>query len=332
MTSAAISVVGLRKAYGEHRVLDGVDLSIPAGSVFSLLGPNGAGKTTTVKILSTLLKADEGQVTVAGHDLGSDPDGVRSSIGVTGQFSAVDPFLNAEENLALMGRLWHLDKKVAAERCARLIEQFDLVEAARKPVLTYSGGMKRRLDLAMTLVGAPQVIFLDEPTTGLDPRVRRAMWDLLRDLVADGVTLFLTTQYLEEADQLADRIAVLNGGRLVAQGTPEQLKRQIPGGSIDLQFTSVLALDQASAALDGTPVTRDEDSLTLRIPSDGSAAAVQHVLSRLDTTTVSELSLKTPDLDDVFLALTGQSSTTTDTNTSASAGQVGADTEKKVLV
>jgi ABC-2 type transport system ATP-binding protein len=331
MTSAAISVVGLRKAYGEHRVLDGVDLSIPAGSVFSLLGPNGAGKTTTVKILSTLLKADEGQVTVAGHDLASDPDGVRSSIGVTGQFSAVDPFLNAEENLQLMGRLWHLDRKTVAERCARLIEQFDLVEAARKPVMTYSGGMKRRLDLAMTLVGAPRVIFLDEPTTGLDPRVRRAMWDLLRDLVADGVTLFLTTQYLEEADQLADEIAVLNGGRLVAQGTPEQLKRQIPGGSVDLQFTSVSALAAASAALDGTPVTRDEDSLTLRIPSDGSASAVQHILSRLDTTTVAELSLKTPDLDDVFLTLTGQT-TDTETPVPASAGTVGADTEKKVLV
>ncbi|MET7324052.1 ATP-binding cassette domain-containing protein [Streptomyces sp. NPDC005549] len=329
MVSTAISVVGLRKAYGEHRVLDGVDLEIPAGSVFSLLGPNGAGKTTTVKILSTLLKADEGRVTVAGHDLAADPDGVRGSIGVTGQFSAVDPFLNAEENLALMGRLWHLDKRVAKERCARLIEQFDLVEAARKPVLTYSGGMKRRLDLAMTLVGAPRVIFLDEPTTGLDPRVRRAMWDLLRDLVADGVTLFLTTQYLEEADQLADRIAVLNGGRLVAQGTPEQLKRQIPGGSIDLRFTSTAALATAAAALDGTPLTRDEDSMTLRVPSDGSAAAVQSVLARLDVTTVGELSLKTPDLDDVFLALTGQ---TPDTSKSEPAGTVGADTENGALV
>ncbi|CAM5243031.1 ATP-binding cassette domain-containing protein OS=Streptomyces tendae OX=1932 GN=GUR47_20215 PE=4 SV=1 [Streptomyces tendae] len=329
MVSTAISVVGLRKAYGEHRVLDGVDLEIPAGSVFSLLGPNGAGKTTTVKILSTLLKADEGRVTVAGHDLAADPDGVRGSIGVTGQFSAVDPFLNAEENLALMGRLWHLDKRVAKERCARLIEQFDLVEAARKPVLTYSGGMKRRLDLAMTLVGAPRVIFLDEPTTGLDPRVRRAMWDLLRDLVADGVTLFLTTQYLEEADQLADRIAVLNGGRLVAQGTPEQLKRQIPGGSIDLRFTSPAALAVAAAALDGTPLSRDEDSMTLRVPSDGSAAAVQSVLARLDVTTVGELTLKTPDLDDVFLALTGQ---TPDTSKPAPAGTVGADTENGALV
>ena len=307
---AAITAVGLRKAYGEHRVLDGVDLRIPAGSVFSMLGPNGAGKTTTVKILSTLTPADGGQVTVAGHDLASDPDGVRSSIGVTGQFSAVDMFLNARENLQLMARLWHLDRRVARERCERLLEQFDLVEAARKPVATFSGGMKRRLDLAMTLVGAPPVIFLDEPTTGLDPRVRRAMWELIRELVAGGVTIFLTTQYLEEADQLADQIAVLNGGRLVAQGTPEQLKRQIPGGSIDLQFTSPAALDAAAATLQTLPGARNEDTLTLRIPSDGSATSVHQVLNRLDTSTVHELSLKTPDLDDVFLALTGQNPTT----------------------
>ena len=307
---AAITAVGLRKAYGEHRVLDGVDLRIPAGSVFSMLGPNGAGKTTTVKILSTLTPADGGQVTVAGHDLASDPDGVRSSIGVTGQFSAVDMFLNARENLQLMARLWHLDRRVARERCERLLEQFDLVEAARKPVATFSGGMKRRLDLAMTLVGAPPVIFLDEPTTGLDPRVRRAMWELIRELVAGGVTIFLTTQYLEEADQLADQIAVLNGGRLVAQGTPEQLKRQIPGGSIDLQFTSPQALETAATVLEAAPGARNEETLTLRIPSDGSAASVQQVLNRLDTSTVHELSLKTPDLDDVFLALTGQNPTT----------------------
>jgi ABC-2 type transport system ATP-binding protein len=334
--AAAISVVGLAKAYGEQRVLDGIDLSIPEGSVFSLLGPNGAGKTTTVKILSTLTAADEGQVTVAGHDLATDPDGVRSSIGVTGQFSAVDPFLNAEENLDLMGRLWHLDRTVVKDRCTRLIEQFDLVDAAKKPVVTYSGGMKRRLDLAMTLVGRPRIIFLDEPTTGLDPRVRRAMWDLIRELVADGVTIFLTTQYLEEADQLADTIAVLNGGRLVAQGTPEQLKRQIPGGSIDLQFTTPTALDRAAHALDGTNLTRNEDTLTLRVPSDGSATSVQHILARLDTTTVHELALKTPDLDDVFLALTGQNTTTDTTHTTDSAVGTGTaastDSPKKVLV
>jgi ABC-2 type transport system ATP-binding protein len=303
-------------------VLDGVDLFIPEGSVFSLLGPNGAGKTTTVKILSTLTEADSGEVTVLGHDLAADPDGVRASIGVTGQFSAVDPFLNAAENLALMGRLWHLDRKVARERCERLLEQFDLAGAGRKPVVTFSGGMKRRLDLAMTLVGAPRVIFLDEPTTGLDPRVRRAMWDLIRDLVADGVTIFLTTQYLEEADQLADRIAVLDGGRLVAQGTPEELKRRVPGGSIDLRFTTEHTLAAAERALAGLPLTRDDDALTLRVPGDGSAASVQLVLDRLDVATVDELALRTPDLDDVFLALTGR-------DTSA-AGPLPAD-RKKVL-
>ncbi|MDC2961091.1 ATP-binding cassette domain-containing protein [Streptomyces gilvifuscus] len=312
-TGAAITARGLRKAYGEHRVLDGVDLSIPEGSVFSLLGPNGAGKTTTVKILSTLTEADSGEVTVLGRDLAADPDGVRASIGVTGQFSAVDPFLTAAENLALMGRLWHLDRAVARERCARLLEQFDLAEAGRKPVVTFSGGMKRRLDLAMTLVGAPRLIFLDEPTTGLDPRVRRAMWDLIRELVADGVTIFLTTQYLEEADQLADRIAVLDGGRLVAQGTPEELKRRIPGGSVDLRFTSEHALAAAQRALAGLPLSRDDDALTLRVPSDGSAASVQVVLGRLDVATVDELALKTPDLDDVFLALTGRGTTAADT-------------------
>ncbi|MFI2784164.1 ATP-binding cassette domain-containing protein [Streptomyces sp. ALB3] len=323
----AVSAVGLRKSYGDHVVLDGVDLSIAEGSVFSLLGPNGAGKTTTVKILSTLTPADGGSASVAGCDVVSDPDGVRSKIGVTGQFSAVDPFLNAGENLELMGRLWHLPRTVIRERCARLIEEFDLADAAKKPVATFSGGMKRRLDLAMTLVGAPRIIFLDEPTTGLDPRVRRAMWDLIRDLVADGVTIFLTTQYLEEADQLADQVAVLNQGRLVAQGTPEQLKRQVPGGSIDLQFTSLNALDTGARALTttGTPVTRDEDTLTLHIASDGSARSVHHVLDRLDTTTVHELALKTPDLDDVFLALTGTPATDATDTTGAT------DTDKKVL-
>ncbi|MFG2728477.1 ATP-binding cassette domain-containing protein [Streptomyces canus] len=311
-TGAAITARGLRKAYGEHQVLDGVDLFIPEGSVFSLLGPNGAGKTTTVKILSTLTEADSGEVTVLGHDVAADPDAVRANIGVTGQFSAVDPFLNAPENLALMGRLWHLDRKVARERCERLLEQFDLAGAGRKPVVTFSGGMKRRLDLAMTLVGAPRVIFLDEPTTGLDPRVRRAMWDLIRDLVADGVTIFLTTQYLEEADQLADRIAVLNGGRLVAEGTPEELKRRIPGGSIDLRFTAEQTLAAAEHALAGLPLTRDDDALTLRVPSDGSAASVQVVLDRLDVATVDDLALKTPDLDDVFLALTGRNAAAAD--------------------
>jgi ABC-2 type transport system ATP-binding protein len=304
-TAAAIKVTGLRKSYGDQVVLEGLDLDIAAGSIFSLLGPNGAGKTTVVKILSTLTHADAGRVTIAGHDLAGDPDGIRASIGVTGQFSAVDIFLNAEENLRLMADLWHLDRRVGRKRCAELIEQFDLVEAGKKPVVAYSGGMKRRLDLAMTLVGSPRIIFLDEPTTGLDPRVRRTMWEIIRNLVADGVTIFLTTQYLEEADQLADQIAVIDHGRLVAEGTPAELKRRVPGGSIVLQFATATELDHAARILDGH-TTRHDDDLSLQIPSDGSAQSVQTVLNQLDTQSIQNLSLHTPDLDDVFLALTGQ--------------------------
>ena len=202
-TQQAIAVTGLRKSFGEHIVLDGLDLSVPSGTVFALLGANGAGKTTTVKILSTLISADAGDVRVAGHDLAREPDAVRAAIGVTGQFSAMDNLLSGEENLLLMADLHHLARAERRRRAAQLLEQFDLTEAGRKPASTYSGGMRRRLDLAMTLVGSPQVIFLDEPTTGLDPRSRRSMWQIVRELAASGVTIFLTTQYLEEADELA---------------------------------------------------------------------------------------------------------------------------------
>jgi ABC-2 type transport system ATP-binding protein len=309
--SAAITATGLSKSYGDHVVLEGIDLNIAEGSIFSLLGPNGAGKTTAVRILSTLTAPDAGNVTIAGHDLASDPDRIRATIGVTGQFSAVDILLNAEENLRLMADLWHLDRRVGRQRCAELIEQFDLVEAAHKPVVTYSGGMKRRLDLAMTLVGSPRIIFLDEPTTGLDPRIRRTTWEIIRNLVADGVTIFLTTQYLEEADQLADQIAVLDRGRVVAEGTPEELKRRVPGGSIVLHFATATALDNAARTL-GRHATRNDDDLKLYVPSDGSAQSVQTVLNQLDTQSIENLSLHTPDLDDVFLALTGQTTTISD--------------------
>jgi ABC-2 type transport system ATP-binding protein len=310
-TSEAITATGLRKSYGDQVVLDGIDLNIPKGSIFSLLGPNGAGKTTTVKILSTLTPADAGKVTIDGHDLASHADLVRAAIGVTGQFSAVELLLNAEENLRLMADLWHLDRRVGRRRSAELIEQFDLVEAGKKPVATYSGGMKRRLDLAMTLVGAPRIIFLDEPTTGLDPRGRRATWQIIRNLVADGVTIFLTTQYLEEADELADQIAVLDHGRIVAEGTPEELKRRVPGGSIVLHFATATALEDAAGRLAGLTIRNDED-LSLQIPSDGSAQAVQTVLNQVDSQSIQNLSLHTPDLDDVFLALTGQPRTDSD--------------------
>jgi ABC-2 type transport system ATP-binding protein len=304
----AIAVSGLCKSFGDHVVLDGIDLTVPQGTVFSLLGANGAGKTTTVKILSTLISADAGDVRVAGHDVVSEPDAVRAAIGVTGQFSAVDNLLTGEENLRLMADLHHLERGEGRRRAAKLLDQFDLVEAAGKPVSTYSGGMRRRLDLAMTLVGNPQVIFLDEPTTGLDPRGRREMWQIVRDLVADGVTIFLTTQYLEEADALTDRIAVLDHGRVVAEGTAEQLKRRIPGGHVRLQFADPQGLDAAMSVLG--QATRDNDALALRVPSDGSLRSLKTLIDRLDDRAieVDELSMHTPDLDDVFLALTGNPS------------------------
>ncbi|MGB8939489.1 MAG: ATP-binding cassette domain-containing protein, partial [Streptomyces sp.] len=235
-SSAAISTVGLRKSYGDKTVLDGIDIRIPTGSVYALLGPNGAGKTTAVKILSTLITADGGQAQVAGHDLTTHPHKVRAAIGVTGQFSAVDGLITGEENMLLMADLHHLPKQEGRRVTAELLERFDLVEAAKKPASTYSGGMKRRLDIAMTLVGNPRIIFLDEPTTGLDPRSRHNMWAIIRELVTDGVTVFLTTQYLEEADELADHIAVLNDGKIAAEGTAEELKRLIPGGHVRLRF------------------------------------------------------------------------------------------------
>ncbi len=229
MSDSAIAASGLRKAYGDKVVLDGIDLEVRAGTVFSLLGPNGAGKTTTVNVLTTLLKADGGTARVAGHDVATETKAVRAAIGVTGQFAAVDELLTGQENLQLMADLKHMGAREGKRVTAELLERFDLTEAAPKLASTYSGGMRRKLDLAMTLVGSPRIIFLDEPTTGLDPRSRRTMWEIVRGLVADGVTIFLTTQYLDEADHLSDRIAVLDQGRLVAQGTPGELKRQAPG-------------------------------------------------------------------------------------------------------
>ena len=303
-STPAIRVVGLRRSYGKHLVLDGVNLEVAAGTVFALLGPNGAGKTTTVQILSTLIAADGGEAEVAGHDVRHDPEAVRAAIGVTGQFSAVDGLLTGEENLILMADLRHLGKQKGRQRVAELLEQFDLTEAARTPVQTYSGGMRRRLDLAMTLVGNPRVIFLDEPTAGLDPRSRRVMWQIIRDLVAGGVTIFLTTQYLEEADRLAGRIAVLDGGRIVAEGTPDELKRLVPGGHVRLEFADAAGLDRAAAAFEGA--ARDDETLSLQVPSDGGVGSLRSLLDRLDAASidVDGLSVQTPDLDDVFLSLT----------------------------
>ncbi|MFC7329077.1 ATP-binding cassette domain-containing protein [Marinactinospora rubrisoli] len=305
LSRPAIAATGLRKSFGDQIVLDGLDLNVRPGTVFSLLGANGAGKTTTVRILSTLIRADSGDVQIAGHDLAREPDAVRAAIGVTGQFSAVDNLLTGEENLLLMADLHHLARAEGRRRAARLLERFGLTEAGRKPASVYSGGMRRRLDLAMTLVGDPRVIFLDEPTTGLDPRSRRNMWQIIRELVAGGVTIFLTTQYLEEADQLADRIAVLHHGRVVAEGTPAELKRRIPGGHVRLRFTDPQSLDAAMSVLGRT--SRDSDALALRVPGDGGLRSLKTLIGRLDdhSIEVAELSVHTPDLDDVFLALTG---------------------------
>ncbi|HEY2506270.1 MAG TPA: ATP-binding cassette domain-containing protein [Streptosporangiaceae bacterium] len=305
MTSA-ITAAGLCKSFGDTSVLDGVDLEVEAGTTFSLLGPNGAGKTTTVQIMSTLVRADGGEVRVAGHDVAREPAAVRAAIGVTGQFSAVDTLLTGEENLLLMADLHHLGRAAGRRRAATLLDKFDLAEAAKKAAMTYSGGMRRRLDLAMTLVGDPRIIFLDEPTTGLDPRSRRVMWQTIRDLVAGGVTIFLTTQQLDEADQLADRIAVLDHGKIVAAGSPEELKRSIPGAYVRLRFADIAGLDAAAQVIsDGF---RHDDALTLEVPSDGGAIAVRELLNRLGDTAagVDDLSVHTPDLDDVFFALTGQ--------------------------
>ncbi|GAA0387824.1 ATP-binding cassette domain-containing protein [Streptomyces luteireticuli] len=302
---AAVSATGLRKSYGDRTVLDGIDLDIPAGSVFALLGPNGAGKTTTVKILSTLIAADGGQARVAGHDLAASPDRVRAAIGVTGQFSAVDGLITGEENMLLMADLHHLSRREGRRVTAGLLERFDLVDAAKKPAQSYSGGMKRRLDIAMTLVGNPRIIFLDEPTTGLDPRSRHNMWQIIRELVSGGVTVFLTTQYLDEADELADRIAVLNGGRIAAEGTAEELKRLVPGGHVRLRFSDPAAYRSATVAL--REVTGDDEALSLQIPSDGSQRELRSILDWLDSAGIEadELTVHTPDLDDVFFALTG---------------------------
>jgi len=314
-STTAISVSGLTKSYGDHAVLRGIDLTVPTGTVYALLGPNGAGKTTMVRILSTLTGADAGEAWVDGHDVGREPDGVRRAIGVTGQFSAIDELLTGRENLALMADLHHLARPAGHRRIGDLLERFELNDAADRIAMTYSGGMRRRLDLAMTLIGAPQVIFLDEPTTGLDPRSRRTVWEIVESLADDGTTVFLTTQYLDEADRLADRVAILDQGRLVAEGSAQELKQQIPGGRIDVRFADTDAQRVAADAL-RMPVP-DEDTPSLQIPTDGNVATLRRVLRDLDGAGVDvvDLAIHTPDLDDVFFALTGRGAQPTESRT-----------------
>ena len=304
-SAAGIVARDVTKSFGDHLVLDKVNLTVEEGTILSLLGPNGAGKTTMVRILSTLIPADSGSMCIAGHDVGTDPDGVRAVIGVTGQFSAVDNLLTGAENLQLMADLRHLGRDAGRRRVVELLERFELTEAADEPLSIYSGGMRRRLDLAMTLVSLPRVIFLDEPTTGLDPRSRRTMWQIIRELASGGVTILLTTQYLDEADHLADRIAVLDHGRIVAEGTPAELKSRMPGGHLRLHFADPQALRSAANLL--PQAAADPDQLTLQVAADGSVDSLRDLLDQLHDAVVpvERLSIHNPDLDDVFLAVTG---------------------------
>ncbi|TCC09990.1 ATP-binding cassette domain-containing protein [Kribbella soli] len=296
-----VEATGLKKSYGATEVLTGVDLSVAEGSVLALLGPNGAGKTTTVRILTTLTRPDSGTATIAGYDVLREPARVRGVISLTGQFAAVDENQTGRENLVMVGRLMHLGRRTARRRTTELLEQFGLTDAMDRRVKTYSGGMRRKLDLAMSLIAHPQVIFLDEPTNGLDPASRSAMWDAIVELVRDGTTILLTTQYLEEADRLADRIVLLDQGRIVASGTADALKTQIGGERIELRFTDEVQLLKAAGVLSGVV-----DQLVLNVPSDGTAAHLHQVLDVLrdNGLTPERVSSHRPTLDDVFLALT----------------------------
>jgi ABC-2 type transport system ATP-binding protein len=305
-TSLAIEASGLAKSYRDVRVLDGVDLNIPRGSVFALLGPNGAGKTTAVRILATLTEADAGRARVAGFDVRRERSAVRRRISLTGQFAALDDAQTGEENLRMMGRLARLSRAEARQRATELIQRFDLTAAARRRAGTYSGGMRRRLDIAASLVGRPSVIFLDEPSTGLDPQSRLTMWQVIEGLAAEGVTVFLTTQYLEEAERLAETIAVLDGGRIIAQGSAAELKRRVAAQRLDLTAASEAAYDDLTRHFGGRAIHRDHASLTLGVPTDGSAAEVRALLEVADPgrSLVASFAVQTASLDDVFLILT----------------------------
>jgi ABC-2 type transport system ATP-binding protein len=307
-TDYVIEADNLQKAYGKNEVLKGVNLKVERGTMLALLGPNGAGKTTTVRILSTLLRPDGGTVTIEGHDVVKEADKVRSVIGLTGQSAAVDELLSGRENLLMMGRLYHLSKDTTRQRAEELLTQFDLLDAADRTVKTYSGGMRRRLDLAVSLIATPPIIFLDEPTTGLDPRSRLAMWDVIKTLMRDGATILLTTQYLEEADQLADKIAVIDGGTVIAEGTADQLKQKVGKERLELIVNSAKDLKEARKLIDGEAVKVDEERLSISVAIDGGAKHVREVLEAMDKAgvNVEGLSLHKPTLDDVFLTLTGK--------------------------
>jgi ABC-2 type transport system ATP-binding protein len=302
-----VEATGICKSFGGHTVLNHVDLAVPTGSVFALLGANGAGKSTLVRVLATLVQPDAGAATIAGHDLLADPMGVKAAISLTGQHVAIDDVLTGFENLEMMGRLRHLSSTAARIRADELLAEFDLVAARDQRVKTYSGGMKRRLDLAISMIERPQLMFLDEPTTGLDPRSREQLWGTVRQIVSEGVTVLLTTQYLEEADQLADMIAMLDRGRIVARGTPEELKSELGGEVVRLQFADDAGFDRALACVCAERI--DERIRAIEVATDGSATEVLDILARLRSagTPAATVSTHRPTLDDVFLSLTGDS-------------------------
>jgi oleandomycin transport system ATP-binding protein len=306
----AVAAEGLVKRYGKTTALDGVDLTVRPGTVLGVLGPNGAGKTTAVRVLTTLVRADEGHATVGGFDVVRDADKVRALIGLTGQYAAVDEDLTGFENLLLIGRLLELPRRAAKARATELLTRFDLSDAARRSVKTYSGGMRRRLDLAASLVSRPEILFLDEPTTGLDPRSRGEVWQMVRELVADGVTVLLTTQYLDEADRLANEIAVVDHGRVIATGTPAELKAKVGGQTLDVRPTELTDLDRVSAIVESVvgmkPSGHADDAGLLSVPVDDEDA-FPAVVQRLkqEQIRVTELALRLASLDEVFLALTG---------------------------
>lgn len=307
----AITVKGLQKAYGKNEVLKGVSFNVRQGSMLALLGPNGAGKTTTVRILSTLLHKDAGDITIAGHDLETQADKVRSVIGLTGQSAAVDELLTGRENLVMMGRLYRLTKKSAKARADELLIEFDLEGAADRPAKTYSGGMRRRLDLAVSLIATPPIIFLDEPTTGLDPRSRLAMWDIIQKLMANGTTILLTTQYLEEADQLADQIIVIDGGKVIAEGTAAELKRKVGKDRLELTFKDAASLKIAKQSLGKSVVDTSDDDHSVSLVINDVNTDVKDVLDKLakNKAKIASLEVHKPTLDDVFLSLTGKQKT-----------------------